>query len=255
MPYKYETERLNYADYAAGSVFYALSGTPTFPLRLAGEMWSRCVAHCAARLRASDRPGPYTLYDPCCGGGYLVSTLAYLHWPDIGVIIASDVDERALSLAEANLSLLTLAGLERRIGQIEQMYKAWGKPSHGDALHSALRLKARLSEHLASHPIETRCFRADVTDRASLAAGWSAGRPGHTVDVVLTDIPYGRHALWQTAHERPVWRMLDALRTILADHTVLAVAADKGQEIAHDQYDRLERFQVGRRQVVLLGCR
>lgn len=246
MPYRFAVEHRSEADYAAGAVFYALSGVPAFPTRLASEMWSRCVA----RLRASGRPGPYTLYDPCCcGGGYLVSTLACWHWPDIGAIVASDVDERALSLAEANLSLLTIVGLDRRIDQIKQMWDAWGKPSHGDALSSALRLKAQLSDHLALHVIETCCFRADVTDRVSLTTGW----PGRSIDVVLTDISYGRHAVWQTAQEQPVWSMLDALRAVLADHTVLAVAADKGQRVVHEGYDRLERFQIGRRQVVLLG--
>lgn len=244
MPYRYETEHINYADYASGAVFYGLSGTPTFPIRLASEMFRRCVA----RL---DKSGPYTLYDPCCGSGYLLATLAYFHWQEIGALVGSDVDERALSLAKANLSLLTVEGLERRTAQIEQMGREYGKRSHQDALESARRLKVRLSEHLKRHTIETHVFRADATDAQTLTERLS-NLGSQTIDIVLADIPYGKHSAWQTAHENPIWHMLDALHKVIAPHTVLALAASKAQPIAHEGYRRLERFQIGKRQVVLL---
>jgi hypothetical protein len=46
--------------------------------------------------------------------------------------------------------------------------------------------------------------------------------------------------------------MLDALLPNLDPGTVLALAADKSQKIAHEGYRRLERFQIGKRQVTLL---
>ncbi|MBN1935480.1 MAG: hypothetical protein JW934_12500 [Anaerolineae bacterium] len=247
MPYLYETEHINYADYASGAVFYGLSGTPTFPIRLAGEMFDRC----AARL---DRPGLYAIYDPCCGSGYLLATLAYFHWDEIGALIGSDVDERALSLAEANLSLLTVEGLDRRIAQIEQMGREYGKPSHQEALESAGRLKAQLIEHLKGHTISTHIFCADATDAQALDAGLQK----QEIDIVLTDLPYGQHSVWQTVrptpweHDDPTWHMLDALKKVIAPHTMLAIASDKAQTAAHKGYRRLERFKLGKRQITLL---
>jgi hypothetical protein len=244
MPYRFATERQNYADYASGKVFYGLSGTPTFPIRLASEMLQRCMAI----LRAEGRPDPFALYDPCCGSAYLLSTLAYLHWDDIKRLDGSDVNERALPLAEANLSLLTVEGLNRRIAQIERMWADYGKQSHQDALDSAKRLKMQLLAHLASHAIETRVFCADVTDTYALMDGLQ----GQTIDALLTDVPYGQHATWQTTHEDSAWHMLDTLRSIVSPHTVLAIASDKAQKIAHQGYRRQERFRLGKRQVTIL---
>jgi hypothetical protein len=244
MPYLFATKRENYGDYASGKVFYALSGTPTFPIRLASEVLQRSMAI----LGAEDRKGPYTLYDPCCGTAYLLSTLAYLHGAELEMVIGSDVDERALLLAKANLSLLTVEGLERRIAQIEQMWADYGKASHQDALESAKRLRRRWDDHLVSHPIQTRVFCADVTDAGAVIDGLE----GQRIDIVLTDIPYGQHATWQTAHEDPVWYMLYALGAVILPHTVLAVASDKAQKITHPSYRRIERLRMGKRQVTLL---
>jgi hypothetical protein len=49
--------------------------------------------------------------------------------------------------------------------------------------------------------------------------------------------------------------MLRALRALLHAGSIVAVAADKQQKIADDGYDRVERFQIGKRQVVLLKPR
>ncbi len=246
MTYKYLVERQNYADYAPGAVLYSLPGTPTFPLRLASEMFQRGVAQLPF-------PGPYTLYDPCCGSGYLLTTLAYLHWDKIGAIIASDIDAHALSLAEANLSLLTVDGLERRIAQIERLWCEYGKTSHHDALQSAARLKAQLLDHLRGHTISTRVLVADVTDAQALFDGLAGpGVQRQTIDMVLTDLPYGQHSNWQTSRADPVWCMLDALRRVISPHTVLAIASDKAQQIVHAAYQRLERFKIGKRQITIV---
>jgi hypothetical protein len=244
MPYKYATERENYGDYASGAVFYGLSGTPTFPVRLASEILQRCIAI----LKTDGKSGPFTVYDPCCGSAYLLSTLAYRHWKEIKALAGSDIDERALSLAEANLSLLTTEGLERRLAQIEQMWADYGKRSHQEALESAKRLKVQLRDHLTSHAIETRVFRADVTDVHALIDGLQ----GQPIDIVLTDIPYGQHSAWQVAHADPAWHMLDALRSVIPSTAVLSIASDKAQGIAHQDYRRVERFRLGKRQVTIL---
>jgi len=60
MEYKFATDRANYADLASGHVFYSLPGHPAFPVRLASEIYQRCLA-----LRGQG-PSPCTIFDPCC---------------------------------------------------------------------------------------------------------------------------------------------------------------------------------------------
>jgi 23S rRNA (guanine2535-N1)-methyltransferase len=250
MPYRFATESENLADYASGTVFYGAPGHPAFPVRLTSEIFQRCQS-VRASLGAIGRP---VIYDPVCGAAYHLSTLAYFHWEAIGEIIASDVDGDILAIAQRNLSLLTLEGLDRRIAEIEGLLEAYGKASHAAALASAQRLRERLVRGLASHQIETRLFQADATDAAALRNGL-AGTP---VDIVIADIPYGQHASWRSADpigpppRRPIAMMLEALRPLLSATAVVAIAADKGQKIEHDAYHRAGRFQIGKRQVVLL---
>jgi hypothetical protein len=75
------------------------------------------------------------------------------------------------------------------------------------------------------------------------------------VDIVLTDLPYGQHSQWQGDACRapnPAWSMLDALHRVLLPISLVAVVSDKRQQVAHARYRRLERFQIGKRQAVIL---
>jgi hypothetical protein len=249
MPYRYAIKRQDYRDYASGRVFYGQAGQPAFPIRLASEVVQRCFA----LHRAQGKPGPYVLYDPLCGGAYLLTTLAYQHWADIAQIVGSDVDAQALPLAERNLGLLTVAGIDRRMAELARMLEAYGKASHQAALESAQRLRGRLMTSLASHSIQTRTFEGDAMDRRALERGL-AGTP---VDIVLTDVPYGRGSAWQTSPGAstvapPLWQMLEALSAVVSIGTVVAIVADKRQRIAHEGYRRIERFRLGKRQIALL---
>ncbi len=251
MPYRFAKEQQDYSDYSSGRVFYSLPDHPAFPIRLASEIFQRC----AAIWEANGATAPCTLYDPCCGGAYHLGTLAYLHWRAIAEIIASDVDEQPLALAKRNLALLTISGIEQRIAEITHMLAAYGKPSHAAALKSAQTLRNRLSSLTETHPIKTSLFRADATDGQALVAGSG----GKTIDIVITDVPYGRRSNWRThdanqpSAPSPVWQMLQALLAVISPQTIVAVAADKQQKITHSGYRRLERFRMGKRQIVLLG--
>ena len=250
MPYRFATESQDYTDYASGAVFYNAPGHPAFPIRLSSEIFQRCQRVRAAR-GAIRLP---VIYDPVCGAAYHLSTLAYLHWGAIGRIIGSDIDADILAIAQRNLSLLTVEGLNRRIDEIADMLAAYGKPSHAAALASARRLKQRLLAFTADHEIQTRVFQADATDAAALREGLRDTK----VDMVIADIPYGQHAVWRSGNladpppRRPIPMMLDALKPLLAAGAVIAIAADKGQKIAHEAYQRADRFQIGKRQIVLL---
>jgi tRNA G10 N-methylase Trm11 len=249
MPYRFATTRQDYSDYARGRVFYGLRGHPAFPVRLTSEIWQRCVA----RLRAAGRPGPYAVYDPCCGGAYLLATLGYLHSLDLAAISGSDVDATVLETAARNLALLHEEGMQRRIAELRRLAEAYGRSSHVAAIESAERLKGRLFGS-GRHEIETHLFRADATNARALVEGLG----GREVDVVIADVPYGRDSTWQRPGEGGVpssglvVQLLDALCAVASGDTLVALAADKGQVLLHPAYRRVERFRLGKRQVALL---
>ena len=250
MPYRFRDSQEDYTDFSSGRVFHGVPGLPAFPVRLAGEIFQRCLAI----RRRQGLAGTCTVYDPCCGGAYHLATLAYLHWDHIAEIIASDVDARALVMAARNLDLLTLQGMDRRIAEITQMLALYGKSSHTEALESAGRLKSRLQALATRHTIGVSLFAADATDGADLGAKLS----GRHIDVVITDVPYGRLSSWQTESPSaepglgPLREMIDALLSVTTVTTLIAVAADKHQKITHGAYRRIERFQIGKRQVCIL---
>ncbi len=247
MQYQYATEQKDYSDLSSGRVFYSLPGHPAFPVRLASEIFQRCLAHRAAVYQVS---GPCTLYDPCCGAAYHLSVLGYLHGEHIREIIASDIDEKAVALAGRNLSLLHEDGLNRRIAELSKMLEQYGRRSHREALQSAAVLKDKLLTVRKSQPLETRVFQASATAKRAIA---NQIEP-QSVDMVFTDVPYGRHSQWQTidGSSNPLRSMLDALLEVVSDSSIVAVSSDKQQKAAHERFRRLEQFQVGKRRVILL---
>src|SRR5512145_1475703 len=122
MQYKYVKEQLDYSDFSSGRVFYSLPGHPAFPVRLASEIFQRCLAY---RKTIYGISAPCTLYDPCCGAAYHLSVLGYLHGEHIQEVIASDIDERSVRLAKRNLALLSMEGLDQRINEISEMFERY----------------------------------------------------------------------------------------------------------------------------------
>jgi len=246
MEYKYAKEKLDYSDYSSGRVFHSLPGHPAFPIRLASEIFQRCLAHRKAIYGIST---PVTLYDPCCGAAYHLSVLAYLHGEFIREIIASDVDEKAVELAKRNLGLLDVAGLDKRIGEITVMLEQYGKDSHKDALKSAYTLKEKLSE---KHPVTTTVFQANAMNGEEISRNIKPG----SVDIVFTDVPYGQHSNWHDSDHgvsfNPLTSMLDSILGILSPSSIVAIVSDKGQKASHEAYQRIEQFQVGKRRILIL---
>ena len=249
MQYKYEKEQRDYSDFSSGRVFYSLPGHPAFPVRLASEIFQRCVAHRAAIYQEKSRS---TLYDPCCGAAYHLSVLGYLHSDHIREIIASDIDETAVAVARRNLGLLHSEGLDRRIRELSAMLEQYGKESHREALQSASSLKEKLSAFRENNSLKTKTFQASAADQNAI----STHIPPGSIDIVFTDVPYGRHSQWQDtdwkAPSNPLSSMLDALLEIVSASSILAIASDKQQKVSHERYQRIEQFQVGKRRVVLL---
>ena len=249
MQYKYEKELVDYSDLASGRVFYSSHGYPAFPVRLASEIFQRCMA---SRETIYGNATPCTLYDPCCGAAYHLSILGCLHGKHIQEIIGSDIDEKAAALAKANLGLLSIAGLDQRIGEITKMIKQYNKDSHKDALKSAQILREKITTLDQEHPLLTRVFQASATDSKTIMKNIKS----KSVDIIFSDVPYGQHSLWQSSDSselsNPIWLMLDTLIDILSPSSIVAIASDKRQKVFHESYQRLEQFQIGKRRVVIV---
>lgn len=249
MQYRFAQRRPDYSDLASGRVFYSLPGHPAFPIRLADEILQRCLAH----REAAHLTSPCVLYDPCCGAAYHLTVLAYLHWRSFYQIIGSDIDEQAVSVAQKNLGLLSAEGMKRRFNEISELFQLYGKESHKEALKSSHRLRHRMFALTKDHPLKTRVFQANALDSEALRENLK----DIAVDIVFVDVPYGLHSMWQnpdanTRSSNTLWQMLDALLGILRPTSVVAIISDKRQKASHENYQRLEHFQVGKRRVVLL---
>jgi hypothetical protein len=242
MKYRFATQRQNYEDYAGGRVLYGRPGDTAFPVRLASEIFQRC----AERLDRKGVPPPYSLYDPCCGAAYLLTVLGLLHGDRLARILASDVDAEAVERTRRNLALLTPAGLERRLTEIRAMIEQFGKESHAGALESGQRLHALLT--YAPREIETACFRFDLAGTEKL--------PGEArrIDLVLSDLPYGRSAAWQGFADpaQAVPTLLSRIRPALSPASVVALITRKDRGVAHPAYQCTERLTVGHRRVSIL---
>jgi 23S rRNA (guanine2535-N1)-methyltransferase len=213
-------------------------------VRLSSEIFQR-----ARHLLGGERR--LALFDPTCGGAYHLAALGFLHGNWIEAIRAADIDQDALSLAQRNLGLLSIQGIERRIAEIERMLAQYGKESHAGALHSAHTLRALL--HHYNRAIPTYTFQANALNSSTLLEGLA----GQAVDLVISDIPYGNLSAWHTPGEEdaalpPLQRMLAALLPLLAPGSLVAIAADKRQKVFHPAYHRVDHFSVGKREITFL---
>jgi hypothetical protein len=242
MSYKFATENINYEDYSSGRVLFNQHGTTSFPVRLTSEIFQRCENI----LNEGSKDERYTIYDPCCGGAYLLTTIGYLHGNKVLKLYGSDVDEGVIPLAKKNLSLLTISGLNERIDQINKMILDYNKASHREALQSALKLKKRLGSR--THIIDTDCFVCDATKDTDMKNTIS------NFNIVITDLPYGDVVQWNDGQEQSeaIKKLLNNLLPKLAINSVVAIISTKKTVIKHEKYERIEHFNLGKRQVVFL---
>jgi 23S rRNA (guanine2535-N1)-methyltransferase len=246
MSYQFVKEQQDYSDLASGRVFHSLPGHPAFPVRLASEIFQRCMANRETIYQNSSR---CVLYDPCCGAAYHLGVVAYLHRERIQEVIGSDIDEKAVALAKRNLELVGIAGLDNRIIEISAMFERYGKDSHKDALRSAQILRSNSLALERKYPVKTRVFRANATEGEEIFNTISA----KSVDIVFADVPYGQHSDWYNPEGiDPIQAMLDVLMKVLSGSSLVAITSDKRQKVSHEKYRRIEQFQIGKRRVVIL---
>lgn len=236
MEYRY-CENKNFEDFACGRVIYYKSGMTNFPVRLAQEIYGRCLSY----LQGQDN---VCIYDPCCGGGYLLTVLGLLNMGSIKRIVGSDISDDAVDLAWHNLSLLTEEGLDRRIKQLEDYYNQFRKRSHEEAIDSAERIMDIIKEY-DTKPI-TSVFKRDILSKEALVD------QDFKADIIITDVPYGNLVAWEGIKQNPINILLDNLIPILKPNSVVAICSDKSQKIKVDKFRRLERQLIGKRKFEIL---
>jgi hypothetical protein len=224
MEYKF-TQNENNEDFACGRVIYHMGGEPTFPVRLALEMYERC-------LQYSNKKENITLYDCCCGGAYMLTVLGLLKNDTISGIYGSDIDANSLKLAADNLGLLTEAGIQKRRDELETLHRNYGKESHKEALLSLSRI-----EKLLPKEMKISVFHRNALEVSDLP---------FIPDIIITDVPYGNLVEWGEG-SGGINHMMDALSGICGRETILCVCMDKKQKIQTERYQRLERQLIGKR--------
>lgn len=236
MAYRMVTERANHVRFAGGFVLHSAPGFPAYPVRLAQELFLRGLSHLPER--------PVTLWDPCCGSGYLVTVVGLLGRGHLRAIVASDVSPAAAELAAKNLALLGPGGLSRRAAQLRARSAEFGKAVHAEAAEASDLLARELTEQ--GGPLAASAATADLFDTRSMRRILPAPGPG----LVVTDVPYGRQVHWGGAvpvDVDPLQAAVANLCAVLDDHAVLAVTAETRKIDLGAGSVILERFRVGTR--------
>lgn len=235
--YKY-IENKNFEDFASGRVIYHKSGYTNFPVRLAGEIFMTCLD------TIGKKDGKAVVYDPCCGGAYLLTALGFMLGNKIDSIYASDVSTDAVELAKENLNLLTVQGLSNRKSQLIEMYNEFRKESHREAIISADNLLKQI--YLQNQSIDCSVFSADITKHNSLS------EKDFKADIVITDIPYGNLVSWSDNSPLAIDKLLDTVACVLNENSVVAISSDKAQKITNSRYKIIRKILVGKRKIELL---
>jgi tRNA G10 N-methylase Trm11 len=230
----------NYEDYSSGRVIYSASGATNFPVRLSNQIFEICVDY----LKLNGNNGPYRLYDPFCGFAYTLTTLGFMYSTIIRDLYASDVEQKSIEFAEKNLSLLSGEGISKRITEIESLIDKFGKDSHKEALQSAYNLQAQMT----ANNIQVASFKYDALGQFSLP------EYVNSVDLVIVDLPYGQLTHWSedTAQNSRCQVFLDNIKDRLSEVSIVAITSDKKQVIEHQGYERIKKFNTGKRRTILL---
>jgi hypothetical protein len=233
------TEREDAADLAPGVVLHSAPGQPAFPVRLALELFRRAQAD-LGRERI-------TLWDPCCGSGYLATVLGLLERGSLERVLASDVSDDALGLARRNLRLLDPDGLSERADERRRGARELGKPRYDDFAASADRLRQGLVD--AGGALPTAVGAADAFDAGSLGAFLGGDAP----DLVLTDVPYGERVTWAGAAPATdrVPALLATLGAVLPTHAAVVVC-DRSRKVDTGGLRCAWRFRVGTRAAAMV---
>ncbi len=225
MEYKYIKDR-DFSFLSAGHVLLHGHNCTNFPVRLSSEIFMRCLNY----SKSNNNKDKFTLYDPCCGSGYMLTTIGFLCGEHIESLIGSDIDIKKTALAADNLALLIPDNCMKRREKIISLYGENSK-----AIQSA-KILAEISNH---YNIKTKIFTHDIFKIL----------PDINADIIITDIPYGIKCDWET--EKNNSSSIDILNLfipIIPERGIAAIVHDKNQKILkNSSFIRKEKQSVGKR--------
>jgi hypothetical protein len=240
MQYLFPEHSLAKADLASGKVLFSRPGLTAFPVRLGNELFLRGVS----LLEAAGRRPPYHVYDPTCGGGYLMAVLGLLNPHLIAKLSMSDISPEALSIAAKNANLLSAQGMSDRQAELAALAQVSERESHVAATASAARLHVWLDQQ-SSTLKQTNIFRADATNPDGIRSHFPADP---SIDIGFADAPYELHSNWQTEQTgsaAPEMKVLSAFAELSVP--VIILATRKGLKLTNPGYRRHVKLKNGRR--------
>lgn len=235
MNYRY-VNRNDYEDFSSGSVLYGKPGLTNYPVRLACEIFMRCLEH------MEEAKHKVNLYDPCCGGGYLLTVIGFLCGDKINAIYGTDIAKEAVATAKQNLMLLHKKGLISRQEDLQKKLDAYRRESHRKAIESAERLMTYTSDEISCYTFQSDALAPSESCKAFLPA----------MDIIITDVPYGQKVAWSTDEAKAIEQMLQHFSNLLKDTAIIAISSDKKQKIESPYFKRIEKFQVGKRKIEII---
>jgi len=233
MVYKYFPKN-NYEDFSSGRVILHKSKYPNFPVRLAGEIFCHCLEYI-------NKPKNISVYDPCCGNDYLLTVLGFLFNDKIKTIYGSDIDNEAVNLAQVNLSLLSITGIEERKNELMDLVNKYNKQSHKAAINSINNISKNIK-----HEIGINIFLTDILKENGL------NNLNFCVDILITDVPYGNLVNWNEKINNPIDILLDTIIPVINKETIIAIIYNKNQKMNNLRYGRLNKYKVGHRIIEIM---
>jgi 23S rRNA G2445 N2-methylase RlmL len=233
MIYKHFENR-NFEDFSSGRVIYNNKNYPNYPVRLAAEIFSRCLEH-------TPKKNDICLYDPCCGSAYLTIILGYLFNKIIGKIYCSDISEEAIELSQKNLSLLSFNGISRRKNELNELVEKYKKESHKNALCSLEIIKKQIKKE-----IPFNIFKANILEKPDFIGN------KFVADIIITDVPYGNLVNWSTNVGEEINVLLDGIIPIINNNTIIAISYNKNQNINNKKYCIIEKIKIGHRRISIM---
>ncbi|MCD9185059.1 MAG: hypothetical protein LUM44_01390 [Pyrinomonadaceae bacterium] len=247
MQYKYNVKKENYSLFSSGNVLYSISGQPAFPVRLSSEIYQRC----AEILNGKNIKPPYSIYDPFCGSGYLITTLGFLHGNTISNLTASDISNTAVELARRNLNLLTDKGLNSREEELVKLFTTFQKESHLEAIEKIKRLRTEFAT-LQTEKIVKKVFQADALSKESIEKNVSLA----SIDIAISDIPYGQQTNWlleDNSLNDPVIGFLETIRHFVKSEGLIVLTTQSRIKFTENpNFKKVHSFKVGHRHIYLI---
>ncbi len=209
---------------------------PCFPVRLNLELFELAF-HRLNRPRLS-------VYDPCCGSGFSLTTLGMMKQEKIECLYASDVNPACVEAAQCNTAMLTPEGLTSASEKI--LSNETASPERKKQLTEA---RTKLLPYLTNHTLRKEVFPHDILE--------SAPQLPQKIDYIFADIPYGNLTEWtnRAGCDNPSLQFLRNIEKILSTKGIVVISGTKELKLPPDSiknYTKIDKIRAGKRLIYML---